>query len=171
MRVRNRSTHAPTALAAIAAVLLVAGAPIASASSHEESSVADEIKEAILSGNAYVRENLRDRPGDISQDGALQFWSSGGLVQKASAGDTVSEYDHFAITPKHIKVMELPGGEAAVAMYYSEGSMQIKGGKAVDHYMTRVLEVYVKEGGKWVVRAAHWSPIASGSGTAQTSVD
>lgn len=70
-----------------------------------------------------------------------------------------------------IKVVELPGGESAVAMYYVEGSFQVKGSAAVDHYMTRALEVYVKEDGKWVVRAAHWSPILGGAGTNQTSVD
>jgi hypothetical protein len=37
--------------------------------------------------------------------------------------------------------------------------------------MTRVTEVYVNEGGKWKVRAAHYSPIAAGSGTKQTAVD
>lgn len=49
--------------------------------------------------------------------------------------------------------------------------MSPKGSSPVDHYMTRVLEVYVKEDGKWVSVAAHWSPIAAGAGTSQTSVD
>ena len=68
-------------------------------------------------------------------------------------------------------MIELPGGEAAVAMYYSEGSMQVTGGPLVSHYLTRVLQVFVKEDGKWVVGAAHWSPVAGGSGTTQTSLD
>jgi len=34
-----------------------------------------------------------------------------------------------------------------------------------------VTQVYVKENGKWKVRAAHWSPIAGGSGTNQNSLD
>ena len=37
--------------------------------------------------------------------------------------------------------------------------------------MTRITEAYVKENGKWVVRAAHYSPIAAGSGTNQSSID
>ncbi len=42
---------------------------------------------------------------------------------------------------------------------------------AVSNYRTRVTQVYVKEGGKWKVRAAHFSPIMGGAGTSQTSVD
>jgi hypothetical protein len=34
-----------------------------------------------------------------------------------------------------------------------------------------VTEVYVKEGGKWKVRAAHWSAVTGGSGTSQTSLE
>ncbi len=61
--------------------------------------------------------------------------------------------------------------EAAVALYYSEGGMQPNGSAPVGHYLTRVLQVFVKENGERVVRAAHWSPIASGSGTSQSSLD
>ena len=76
-----------------------------------------------------------------------------------------------SLTPKHIKVVTLVENQAAVAMYYSEGSFQETGQKPVSHYMTRVTDVYVKEGGKWKLRAAHYSPIAAGQGTQQTSVD
>ncbi|MDX1504061.1 MAG: hypothetical protein R3325_17005 [Thermoanaerobaculia bacterium] len=157
------------ALIALAAVLLPA-APLAAAS-HEESSVADEVKAVILAGNAYVREHKQDEPGGTSKEGSLEFWSSGGLLQEVSADEPPAEYESFAIQAKHIEVIELPGGEAAVAMYYSEGSMQPKGRAPVSHYMTRVTQVFVKEDGKWVARAGHWSPIAAGSGTSQTSVD
>jgi hypothetical protein len=137
----------------------------------DESSVAAEIKAVIMASNDYTHKNLTDQEGGVSKDGSVEFWSSGGLMQWGAPDAPGSEYDQFSITAKHIKVIELPGGEAAVAMYYSEGSMQVKGGPAVNHYMTRVLQVYVKEDGKWVVRAAHWSPIAGGSGTSQTSLD
>ena len=73
--------------------------------------------------------------------------------------------------PKHIEVIVLVPGKAAVAMYYSEGSMKPKGAAAVSHYMTRVTQAFVKEDNKWKVRASHWSPIQGGSGTSQTSVD
>jgi hypothetical protein len=159
---------AAAALALAAVSLLPA---LAEASSQEEGGVAAEIKAVIMAANKYTTDNLMDLEGGISKEGSLQFWSSGGLIQLVEPDSPPSEYDHSSIIAKHIKVIELPGGEAAVAMYYAEGGFQVKGMEAVDHYMTRVLEVYVKEGGKWVVRASHWSPIAAGSGTNQTSVD
>ena len=159
---------AVAALALAALVLLPGLVPSAAA---EEGGVAEEIKAIILAGNQYANENLMDQEGGISKHGSPQFWSSGGLMQWVEPDLPPSEYEHSSLTAKHIKVIELPGGEAAVAMYYSEGSFQVKGMAPVDHYMTRVLEVYVKEDGQWVVRAAHWSPIAGGSGTNQSSVD
>ncbi len=56
-------------------------------------------------------------------------------------------------------------------MYYSEGRFKAKGGEPVNNYLTRVTQVFVKEGGAWKVRAAHWSPILGGSGTNQNSLD
>lgn len=155
----------------VLAVGVLASSGTALASSHEEGGVAAEIKALIRAGNDFNRENLKDQEGGVSAEGALQFWSSGGLMNWVAPDSPPSEYEHFSITAKHIKVIELPGGEAAVAMYYSEGSFQVKGSDPIDHYMTRVLEVYVKENGKWVARAAHWSPIAAGSGTTQTTID
>jgi len=156
------------ALVALAALSLPA---IAGATSHEESTVAAEIKAVIMESNAYVSKNLKDQDGGISKDGSMQFWSSGGLVQWVAPDSAPSVYESFSLQPKHIKVMELPGGQSAVAMYYSEGSFKLKGKDSVDHYMTRVLEVYVKEDGEWVTRAGHWSPIAGGAGTNQSAVD
>lgn len=155
-------------LVALAALTL----PIsAGASSHEEGGTAAEIKALIMENNAYNSQHLKDREGGVSQDGSLQFWSSGGMMHSVGPDTAPSEYDSSSVEAKHITVIELPGGEAAVAMYYSEGSFKVKGQDAVDHYMTRALEVYVKEDGEWVVRASHWSPIAAGSGTSATSVD
>ena len=141
------------------------------ASAGEEGSVAEQVRAAIRAGNKYVSENLRDQENDTSQDGSLQFWSSGGLMQEIAADSPGTEYGRFALEAKHIEVIELPGGKAAVAMYYSEGSLQVKGNPPVSHYMTRVTEVYVKEDGEWVQRAGHWSAIAAGAGTNQTAVD
>jgi hypothetical protein len=156
-------------IAAIAALLLTA-APIM-ASSHDESGAAAEIKALIMKQNADTHEKLMDQEGGVSKEGTLEFWSSGGLLQRTSGNEPPTEYESFALSAKHIEVIELPGGEAAVAMYYSEGSMHPKGSSPVNHYMTRVTQVYVKEDGKWVVRAAHWSPVAAGSGTSQTALD
>lgn len=168
----SRFTSSTSMKLGAAALALVALALLSvPAEAGDEGGVAAEIKAVIKEGNDYVRQHGKDQEGGVSKNGSLQFWSSGGLMQWVAPDAPPTEYEHFSITPKHVKVIELPGGEAAVAMYYSEGSMQAKGSAPVSHYMTRVLEVYVKEDGKWVNIAAHWSPVAAGAGTNQTSVD
>lgn len=129
-----------------------------------------EIEQVILEGSEYAHKNLSSRPDDISKDGSLEFWSSGGLLHEIAAGAPPEYYESFSLKPKHIKVITLVEGKAAVAQYYSEGSMKPKGSAEVAHYLTRVTEVYVNEGGQWKVRAAHYSPVTGGSGTSQASV-
>ena len=132
---------------------------------------ADEIKAIIMQDNADSRKNLSAGSDGVSKHGSLEFWSSGGLMQYIPADSPAATWEQFALTPKHIKVITLVEDQAAVAMYYSEGSFQESGQKPVSHYMTRVTGVYVKEDGKWKVRAAHYSPIAAGQGTQQSSLD
>lgn len=104
----------------------------------------------------------------MSEDGYYAFNSTGGLmVYDKNPNIRKNEWDAVSLTAKHIKVVSLVPGEAAVAMYYSEGSMTPKGSAAVPHYMTRVTEVFIKEKGKWVMKTAHYSPISGGSGTSQ----
>jgi len=104
----------------------------------------------------------------MSEDGYYAFNSTGGLmVYDKNPNIRKNEWDAVSLTAKHIKVVSLVPGEAAVAMYYSEGSMTPKGSAAVPHYMTRVTEVFIKEKGKWVIKTAHYSPISGGSGTSQ----
>ena len=104
----------------------------------------------------------------MSEDGYYAFNSTGGLmVYDKNPNIRKYEWDYVNLTPKHIKVVSLVPGKAAVAMYYSEGSMTPKGSPAVPHYMTRVSEVFIKEKGKWVMKTAHYSPISGGSGTSQ----
>jgi hypothetical protein len=155
---------------ALTVAVLALVAVIAPASA-EESGTAAEIKAMIMADSEYARANLKDQEGGVSQHGSLEFWSSGGLMQWSAPDGAISEYDKMTITPKHIEVIELPGGESAVAMYYSEGTMARKGAPAVTNYFTRVLQVFVKEDGKWVARAAHWSPVQGGAGTNQTAVE
>ena len=131
---------------------------------------ASDIKALIIDTANETKANMKDTDGGIAASGALMFWSSGGLMQNVAAGGEPSEYEVFSLTPKHIEVVTLVEGQAAVAMYYSEGSMHEKGGKPVDHYMTRITEVYVNEDGNWNMTAAHYSPIAAGSGTKATAV-
>ena len=132
---------------------------------------AEEVRATIMENAQYTNKNLKDAPDTVSKDGAPEFWSSGGLLQWVSTDGPTSEYEYQSLSPKHIKVITLVEGEAAVAMYYSEGRFKAKGGEPVNNYLTRVTQVYVKENGKWKVRAAHWSPIAGGSGTNQNSLD
>ena len=148
---------------------LLAGAALSPAVALADT--AAEITAEIVNASADVRKNLKDADNSISSKGSLQFWSSGGLVQSVGNDTPGSSYDSFSLTPKHIQIVVLEEGRSAVAMYYSEGSFQETGGTPVAHYMTRVTEAYVKEDGEWKVRAAHYSPIAAGSGTPDTAVD
>ena len=130
----------------------------------------EEIKKQIMDNNEYSNNNNRSI-NEYSKNGALEYWSSGGLIQEIDPDGRPEEYDYFNIKVKHIEVVVLVPKKAAVAMYYSEGSMKPKNSPAVNHYLTRVTQAYVNENGKWKVRASHWSPIQGGSGTSQTSTE
>ncbi len=151
-----------TVLFAIAALTL------GSKQAFPQSQTEKEVTQAIVASNEYTNKNLKNSPDDYSSKGALEFWSSGGLLQEIAAAGRPEEYDAVSITPKNIRVATLVEGQAAVAHYYAEGSIKPKGSAAVGHYLTRVTQVFVKEGGKWKIRSSHWSPIAGGSGTSQT---
>ena len=130
----------------------------------------EEIKKQIMDNNEYSNKNNRSI-NEYSKNGALEYWSSGGLIQEIDPDGRPEEYDYFNIKVKHIEVVVLVPKKAAVAMYYSEGSMKPKNSPAVNHYLTRVTQAYVNENGKWQIRASHWSPIQGGSGTSQTSTE
>lgn len=131
---------------------------------------ASEVMDTINASNVYVQKHKTGQKDDVSKHGTLEFWSSGGLLQKIAGNAKPQKFAQIVLTPKHIEVITLVENQAAVAMYYSEGSMQPEGDAAVGHYLTRVTEVYVKEDGKWKVRAAHYSPVTGGGGTSQTAV-
>jgi hypothetical protein len=154
---------ARSALTALALVVLAPTVAIAD--------TADEIKTLIMQDNADSRKNLSAGSEGISKHGSVEFWSSGGLMQYVPADAPDATWEHFALTPKHIKVVTLVEDQAAIAMYYSEGSFHETGQEPVSHYMTRVTVAYVKEDGQWKQRAAHYSPVAAGQGTRQSSVD
>ena len=155
-----------TVLIILTSVLIFAGAL-----AHADEVTEQEVIKTIMDGNAYAKKNLKDQADTVSKDGSLEFWSSGGFLQEVKAGSEPDEYVSVNIDAKHIQVITLVPGKVAVAQFYSEGSMAPKSSAAVSNYRTRATQVYVKEDGKWKVRAAHWSPIASGSGTSQTAVD
>lgn len=128
-----------------------------------------EVEQAVRDGFAYSRDNNLSESDEVSADGSVEFWSSGGLLHRAAPGAEPQEWESFNLHAKHIEVISLVEDEVALVTYYSEGSMQPKGYPSVSHYLTRVMEVYVKEDGKWKRRAAHWSPINGGSGTTQSA--
>ena len=147
---------------------LIVGVVICSTIAYAQSDTEKEVMQTILDGEAYANANMKRAPDQISELGELSFWSSGGLLQESAPGSQ-DEFESYNIQVKHIKVITLVEGKAAVAMYYAEGSLKPKGVPLVSHYLTRVTEVFVKEDGKWKVRTSHWSPIAGGTGTSQTS--
>ena len=113
----------------------------------------EDIKKQILANNAYAKKN-NQAADEYSAKGALEFWSSGRLLHTVSPGGRPEKYDYMNIDFKHIEVVVLVPKKAAVAMYYSEGSMKPENAPAVSHYLTRVTQVFVKEGGKWKIRAS-----------------
>lgn len=129
------------------------------------------IIKVLMDNNEYTKKNLKGKGDPVSKEGSLEFWSSGGLLNDVKAGLPPQEFDAFSNNLKHIKVITIVPGQVAVAQYYSEGAMTPKGADTVSNYRTRVTQVFVKEGSEWKVRAAHWSPIAGGAGTNQTSID
>lgn len=131
----------------------------------------EAIIKLINDNNAYVSKELKDPPDTVSKDGSLEFWSSGGFLHEVLPDTKPDEYESINIKAKHIQVITLVPGKVAVAQYYSEGSMRGKNGMSVPDYRTRATQVFVNEDGKWKVRAAHWSPIASGSGTKAVAVE
>jgi hypothetical protein len=152
-------------------ILLIVGLlTFAVASAQADSATEQEIKALIMDGNAYTKQHLIGQEDTLSSEGSLEFWSSGGLLHKLGADLAAQEFESFDIDVKHIHVITLVPGQAAVAQYYSEGSMQGKNESAVHGYRVRTTQVFVKEDGKWKIRAAHWSPIAGGQGTSSVSV-
>lgn len=152
------------------AFVIAAALALCSGYAAAQSDTEKEVAQAIMDSNAYTNQNRGGRADDYSSKGALEFWSSGGLLQEIPAGGRPDEFDSVSITPKNIRVITLVEGQAAVAHYYAEGSLKPKGSPAVGHYLTRVTQVFVKEGGKWKLRSSHWSPIVGGSGTTQTTI-
>ena len=125
----------------------------------------EEITEMILEKNKQTNATQIDAT-NYSEQGDYSFNSTGGLLNY-NPKPSGTAFDGVNLQPKHIKVVSLVPGKAAVAMYYSEGSIQPKDYVAVSHYLTRTSEVFVKENNKWVKRTGHYSPITGGQGTSQ----
>ena len=131
---------------------------------------ATEVRQVILDDLAHMNQELNQDPMRLSKDGSKEFFSSGGLLNhldRTSGGNT---FEMFEGSIKHIEVVVLVEGQAAVAHFYQEAMMQPTGLPAVPNYRTRVTQIFVKEEGGWKIRAAHWSPLMGGAGTSQTVI-
>ena len=135
-----------------------------------ETEVEKEVRQLILNNNAYALKKLEFKAKMISKEGALEFWSSGGLLQSAQQNNKVRKFENFNTHPKHIKIIEI-NATTAVAMYYVEGNVQHKGSENNSNYLTRVMQVYVKDEDGWKIRTAHWSPLTGGKGTTETAIE
>ena len=132
---------------------------------------ATEVRQVILDDLAHANQELNQDPMRLSKDGSKEFFSSGGLLNhldRTSGGNT---FEMFEGSIKHIEVVVLVEGQAAVAHFYQEAMMQPTGLPAVPNYRTRVTQIFVKEEGGWKIRAAHWSPLMGGAGTSQTVIN
>ena len=130
-----------------------------------------EVRQAVLDHLAHMNQELNQDPMRLSKDGSKEFFSSGGLLNhldRTSGGNT---FEMFQGSVKHIEVVVLVEGQAAVAHFYQEAMMQPTGLPAVPNYRTRVTQIFVKEEGDWKIRAAHWSPLMGGAGTSQTVIN
>ena len=131
---------------------------------------AQEIQDVVKSNIAYSNQKLSQDPMRISKSGSMEFFSSGGLLNRLTRNSDSADFDAFSGSVKHIEVVVLVEGQAAIAHYYQEANMKPKGLPAVPNYRTRVTQAFVKEGGEWRIKAAHWSPLQGGAGTSQTVV-
>ena len=138
-------------------------------SNNTKTEVENEVKQLILDDNAYALKKLKDKGNTISKKGSLEFWSSGGLLQSLQQDEKPREFDTYNLHSKHINVIEV-NGETAIALYYVEGDYHQKESENNPKYLTRVMQVYVKEESSWKIRAAHWSPIVGGNGTTETAI-
>mgnify|MGYP001228798994 FL=1 len=131
---------------------------------------ATEVRQVILDDLAHMNQELNQDPMRLSKDGSKEFFSSGGLLNhldRTSGGNT---FEMFEGSIKHIEVVVLVEGQAAVAHFYQEAMMKPTGLPVVPNYRTRVTQIFVKEEGGWKIRAAHWSPLMGGAGTSQTVI-
>ena len=66
----------------------------------------EDIIKQLLANNAYAKKN-NQTADEYSVNGALEFWSSGGLMQKIEPAGRPDKYDYMKIDFKHIEVIVL----------------------------------------------------------------
>ncbi len=152
-------------MTAMIAVLMFAGTAALADEQTER-----EIRQTIVDTYAETNRTKMATSENYSKHGAVEFWSSGGVMHDVGRDDNAGEYDEFNIDAFHIRVVTLVPGQAAVAHFYAQGSMKPKGAPRVGNYFTRATQVFVKADGEWRIRSSHWSPVLGGAGTSQTSL-
>ena len=77
----------------------------------------DEITKGIVKARDYLNKN-KSTYNNYSADGALECWSSGGLLNYIPNTGPNINYELVKMKTKHIEVIVLVPKEAAIAMYY-----------------------------------------------------
>ena len=94
--------------------LLVGLFTFAATSAQADEATEQEIKQVIIGGNAYTKQNLRGQEDTVSAEGSLEFWSSGGLLHELGADLAPQEFESFDIDVKHIHVGSGRGGSCTL---------------------------------------------------------
>lgn len=108
----------------------------------------------------FWREKHRGLAGS---NGTHVFNSNGGMLAHNSPVQAV-EFPVSTVQPRDVHIVPLVEGQAAVAFFYAEGSLQVKGGPLVSNYRTRVSQTFVKEFGRWHCKTEHWSKLQGAEG-------
>ena len=66
----------------------------------------EEIIAQIMENNAYLNKHKRPM-AEYSEKGALEFWSSGGLLHEIESAGRLGTYDDINMAIKHIEVIVL----------------------------------------------------------------
>ena len=87
----------------------------------------EEIRDVVKANIAHTNKTMSQDPTRISKYGSKEFFSSGGLLNTIQRDSDASDFEYFSGSVKHIEVVVLVEGQAAVAHYYQEASMKPKG--------------------------------------------
>ncbi|MGC6488744.1 MAG: hypothetical protein ACON4Z_13950 [Planctomycetota bacterium] len=123
-----------------------------------------EMSRAIEDRIDYVFRYWRSKQRGLAGANGLHVFNSNGGMLAHSSPVQVVEFPVSTVQPRDVHVVPLVDGEAAVAIFYAEGSLQVKGGPLVPNYRTRVTQTFVKEFGRWHCKTEHWSKLAGAEG-------
>ena len=93
------------------AVALVAGTA--------QAGTEEEIRDVVKTNISHTNKTMSRDPTRISKDGSKEFFSSGGLLNTIQRDSDASDFEYFSGSVKHIEVVVLVEGQAAVAHYLS----------------------------------------------------